>query len=198
MKTIEVTENEVKAAFNVAKSDEVKQVLAALFCKPENRVSPTLDDYKSIKSYEDACNALEEAPIDESELKKAGVPSHLIALMKLETVSRALWGKEFQPKPDAEGSKLYYYPWFALYTKREIDNMNDEERGSLLSATASYGAYAGFGYLPTYVRSSVANATFGFRLCQETSDKAAYFGKQFTKLWADYVEFNFKVGDKLK
>lgn len=198
MKTIEVTENEVKAAFNVAKSDEVKQVLAALFCKPENRVSPTLDDYKSIKSYEDACNALEEAPIDESELKKAGVPSHLIALMKLETVSRALWGKEFQPKPDAEGSKLYYYPWFALYTKREIDNMNDEERGSLLSAHANYGAAAGFGNLYTNGRSSGADAYIGFRLCQETSDKAAYFGKQFTKLWADYVEFKFKVGDKLK
>ena len=197
MKTIEVTENEVKAAFNVAKSDEVKQVLAALFCKPGNRVSPTLDDYKSIKSYEDACNALDEAPINESELKKAGVPSHLIALMKLETVSRALWGKEFQPKPDAEGSKLYYYPWFALYTKREIDNMDDEERGSLLSV-AGGGAAAGFGDLYTGYRSSYAIATFGFRLCQETSEKAAYFGKQFTKLWADYVEFNFKVGDKLK
>lgn len=198
MKTIEVTENEVKAAFNVAKSDEVKQVLAALFCKPENRVSPTLDDYKSIKSYEDACNALEEAPIDESELKKAGVPSHLIALMKLETVSRALWGKEFQPKPDAEGSKLYYYPWFALYTKREIDNMNDEERGALLSAYAIFGANAGFGSLNTTNRSSYSNAYLGFRLCQETGEKAVYFGKQFIKLWAEYLGYKFTVGDHLK
>ena len=55
MKVIEVTEKEVKAAFDAAKSDEVKNVLAALFCKPEDRVKPSLDDYKSIKTYEDAC-----------------------------------------------------------------------------------------------------------------------------------------------
>ncbi len=49
-KQIIVTEVEVKAALEVAKSQEVKDVLAALFCKPENK--PNLDDYKSIKTYE--------------------------------------------------------------------------------------------------------------------------------------------------
>lgn len=63
MKVIEVTEKEVKAAFDAAKSDEVKNVLAALFCKPEDRVKPSLDDYKSIKTYEDACEALGEEPV---------------------------------------------------------------------------------------------------------------------------------------
>ena len=33
------------------------------------------------------------------------VPPHIIALMKLETISRALWGRTWEPKPDAEGSK---------------------------------------------------------------------------------------------
>ena len=38
--------------------------------------------------------------------------------------------------------------------------------GALLSASASYGASAGFGYLATDGRSSAAYAHFGFRLCR--------------------------------
>lgn len=96
--------------------------------------------------------------------------------MKLETISRALWGRNFQPKPDGEGSKVYWYPWFALYTKKEINDMYPEQRGALLSASA----------------------TLGFRLCQETEEKAKYFGQQFIELWAEYLKFNFTVGNRLK
>jgi hypothetical protein len=76
--------------------------------------------------------------------------------------------------------------------------MNPEQRGALLSATAVYGAYAGFGYLNTGIRSSSANACNGFRLCQETEEKAKYFGQQFIELWAEYLKFNFSVGNRLK
>ena len=85
MKVIEVTEKEVKAAFDAAKSDEVKNVLAALFCKPEDRVKPSMDDYKSIKTYEDACEALGEEPVGDL---GDHVDKHIIALIKLETISR--------------------------------------------------------------------------------------------------------------
>lgn len=211
MKIIEVTEKEVKAALNVAKTDEVKNVLAALFCKPENK--PNLDDYKSIKTYEDACEALGIKPIINDACSICGykddgerishpelcdIPAHIVALMKLETISRALWGKTFQPKPDAEGSKYYYYPWFALYTKKEIEEMDDDDKGALLSAAAGDGASAGFGNLYADIRSSLAHADFGFRLYQETQEKALYFGKQFAEIWADYLAFNFTVGERIK
>lgn len=192
-KQIIVTEVEVKAALEVAKSQEVKDVLAALFCKPENK--PNLDDYKSIKTYEDACVALGEETPDFEALKAAGVPAHQIALMKLETISRALWGKNWEPKPDAEGSNIMWYPWFALWTKQEIEDRKDQFNGALLSADAALGAYAGFGYLGADYRSSLAGADVGFRLCQETEEKAIYFGQQFIKLWAEYLAFNFTVGD---
>ena len=190
MKIIEVTEKEVKAAFEVAKSDEAKEVLAALFCKPEDK--PNLDDYKTIKTYEDACEALGETDVDFDK----SVPKHIAALMKLETISRALWGNTFQPKPDAEGTEYYYYPWFALYTKKEIKDMDDDEKGALLSASS--GALAGFGNLFASYRSSFAIAYFGFRLCQETEEKAIYFGRQFIELWADYLAFNFTTGERIK
>lgn len=193
MKVIEVTEKEVKAAFDAAKSDEVKNVLAALFCKPEDRVKPSLDDYKSIKTYEDACEALGEEPVGDL---GDHVDKHIIALIKLETISRALWGKDWQPKPDPDGSKYFYYPWFALYTQSEMDSMNEEDRGALLGALATYGAYAGFGFLIASVRSSRSSASFGFRLCQETEEKAKYFGIQFKEIWADYLAFNFTVEKK--
>lgn len=202
MKTIEVTEKEVKAAFDVAKTDEMKNVLKALFCKDEKK-KPNLDDYTTIRSYEDACEALgeESLPYEPNPIMtlygvEYEVESHIIALMKLETISRALWGKTWKPKPDAEGSKWLYYPYFALYTKSEIDNMDEEERGGLLSAHASLGAYAGFGSLGTNYRSSHSHAYYGFRLCQETEEKAEYFGKQFIELWAEYLKFNFNVGGK--
>ncbi len=190
MKVIEVTEKEVKAAFDAAKSDEVKNVLAALFCKPEDRVKPSLDDYKSIKTYEDACEALGEEPVGDL---GDHVDKHIIALIKLETISRALWGKDWQPKPDPDGSKYFYYPWFALYTQSEMDSMSEEDRGALLGAGANNGANAGVGFLYAHDRSSTSYADIGFRLCQETEEKAKYFGIQFKEIWADYLEFNFTV-----
>lgn len=203
MKTIEVTEKEVKAAFDVAKTEEMKNVLKALFCKDEEG-KPNLDDYTTIKTYEDACEALSVEPIFNEPnpiMNLYGVEyevePHIIALMKLETISRALWGKDWMPEPDASGSKLFYYPVFALYTKSEIDNMDEDERGGLLSAIAIFGANAGFGCLYTDYRSSCANADSGFRLCQETREKALYFGKQFLELWAEYLKFGFEVGERL-
>ena len=204
MKTIEVTEKEVKAAFDVAKTEEMKNVLKALFCKDEEG-KPNLDDYTSIKTYEDACEALGEEPLPYEPnpiMTLYGidyeVPPHIIALMKLETISRALWGKDWMPEPYAEGSEWFYYPVFALYTQQEIENMDEDERGGLLSACAHCGAYAGFGSLHTINRSSHAGADFGFRLCQENYEKAKYFGKQFLELWAEYLQFGFDTGDRLK
>ena len=195
MKKFEINENDVKAAFDAAKTDEMKNVLKALFCKRTD--APSLDDHTTIHSYEDALEALGEKSPNLEEMEKAGVPKHIIALIKLETISRALWGRTFQPTPDAEGNNWYYYPWFALWTKEEIEDRKDEflKNGALLSARANLGALAGFGCLLTTFRSSAAGAALGFRLCQENETKAKYFGKEFIKLWAEYLAFNFTVGD---
>ena len=183
-----------------------KKVLEDLFGKEACGVNvPTLDDYRTIRSYEDACKALGMPPILNDNLKVVNrdkivapcLPKHIVALMKLETISRALWGRNFEPQPDPEGSKWYYYPFFALYTKKEIEDMSEDKRKNLrkalLGGSSYLGADAGFGSLSSTYRSSYAGATYGFRLCQETEVKAEYFGKQFLDLWADYLSFNFNV-----
>lgn len=156
---VEIEESKLQTAYANA-CDGVKDFMESLFGKKVfEAAKPTLDDYKTIRTYEDACKALGE-PIFED---PNNLPNHIIALMKLETISRALWGRNFQPKPDGEGSKVYWYPWFALWTKKEVEDMNPEQRGALLSAHAHSGAPAGFGYLHAYHRSSNANANIGFR-----------------------------------
>ena len=208
---VEIEESKLQTAYANA-CDGIKDFMESLFGKKVfEAAKPTLDDYKTIRTYEDACEALGETPILSENRKKAlcakfpdhydfrqNMPNHIIALMKLETISRALWGRNFQPKPDGEGSKVYWYPWFALWTKKEVEDMNPEQRGALLSAYAFSGANAGFGYLYANNRSSNAGANIGFRLCQETEEKAKYFGQQFIELWAEYLKFNFTVGNRLK
>lgn len=197
-KKIEVSESNLKAAFEVA-DESTKKVLVALFgnIEPTDDNKLSLKDYKSIRSYEDACKALGES-VDEETLSKAGVPKHIIAQMKLELICKALWGGEVKVYPDPDGNRIYWYPWFALYNQSEIDGMSDKERGCLLSAHASSGATAGFGYLYADLRSSYSYARSGFRLCLDTEEKAEYFGKQFLELWAEAIAFNFSVGERLK
>ena len=211
MSKIEISKQNVEAAYNVA-DENGKKLLDALFGKAAKANTPNLYDYKSIKTYEDACEALGITPIySDKNVDRAvcehinehwdyrqTMPKHIIALMKLETIAKALWGRNWEPVPDAEGKKRFWYPWFALWTKKEIGNMDKDQRGALLSAYANYGADAGFGFLFTNHRSSNAFAYFGFRLCQETEEKARYFGTQFVELWAEYLAFNFTTGERLK
>lgn len=212
---IQIEKEKLQAAYKNA-CGCVKDAFEKLFGEDVlETAKPTLDDYKTIKSYEDACDVLGLSPILSENRNKAlcaqfpdhydfrqNMPKHIIALMKLEIISRALWGKSFEPEPDAEGNKIYWYPWFALYTKDEVDRMSDEERkslcGALLAGHANLGASAGFGCLYTTHRSSRSYASLGFRLCQETEEKAAYFGRQFIELWAEYLAYGFKVTEHLK
>ena len=207
--SLDITEQKVMAAIEAAGDNEpLKNAIKALFSVKE-AVKPTIDDYTTIKTYEDACEALGISPIsttehdDDNDVVQTDTehyvfPKHLVALYKLETISKALWGK-WQPKPDAKGGEYYYYPWFALWTDEEIKREADDfkKKGALLAAPAAYGSAAGFGFLHANTRSSSARADVGFRLCQETEEKAMYFGRQFIDLWAEYLRFNFTTGERI-
>lgn len=197
-KKIEVSESNLKAAFEVA-DESTKKVLVALFGKiePTDDNKPSLKDYKSIRSYADACKALGES-VDEETLSKAGVPKHIIAQMKLELICKALWGGEVKVYPDPDGNRIYWYPWFALYNQSEIDGMSDKERGLPPVCFCECWCDCGFRFSACEYRSSYSDAHSGFRLCLDTEEKAEYFGKQFLELWAEAIAFNFSVGERLK
>lgn len=217
---IKITSENLNAAYAVA-DENTRKVLDALVGRSGETTAPagpkpTLSDYTTIRSYEDACEALSISPVlncpnlcvcekhaetremAEHFSERIELPKHIIAQMKLEVICKALWGGEVKVYPDPTGNRVYWYPWFALYTPDEIRQMSDEDRGALLSAYASPGAAAGFGSLYAYNRSSRSGAYGGFRLCLDTEEKAEYFGKQFVELWAEAVAFNFTVGGHLE
>lgn len=200
-KELKITSANYEAAYAMA-DDNTRKILAVLVGDNEttatpSRPAPSLSDYTTIRSYEDACVALGES-LDVEKLVAAGVPNHIIAQMKLEHICKALWGGENKCQPTADGSKVWWYPVMALWTPGEISNMSDDERGALLSAYAHCGAHAGFGFLCAYSRSSWAYADGAFRLCLDTEEKAEYFGKQFVELWAEAYAYNFTVGGHLE
>lgn len=200
-KELKITSANYEAAYAMA-DDNTRKILAVLVGDNEttatpSQPAPSLSDYTTIRSYEDACVALGES-MDVEKLVAAGVPNHIIAQMKLEHICKALWGGENKCQPTADGSKVWWYPVMALWTPGEISNMSDDERRALLSANAYNGAYAGFGYLFAYNRSSYSFASSGFRLCLDTEEKAEYFGKQFVELWAEAYAYNFTVGGHLE
>lgn len=200
-KELKITSANYEAAYAMA-DDNTRKILAVLVGDNEttatpSRPAPSLSDYTTIRSYEDACVALGES-LDVEKLVAAGVPNHIIAQMKLEHICKALWGGENKCQPTADGSKVWWYPVVALWTPGEISNMSDDERGALLSAFANAGASAGFGCLDADHRSSWARADGAFRLCLDTEEKAEYFGKQFVELWAEAYAYNFTVGGHLE
>lgn len=200
-KELKITSANYEAAYAMA-DDNTRKILAVLVGDNEttatpSRPAPSLSDYTTIRSYEDACVALGES-LDVEKLVAAGVPNHIIAQMKLEHICKALWGGENKCQPTADGSKVWWYPVMALWTPGEISNMSDDERGALLSAYARNGAHAGFGSLYATRRSSWTNAYGAFRLCLDTEEKAEYFGKQFVELWAEAYAYNFTVGGHLE
>lgn len=217
---IKITSENLNAAYAVA-DENTRKVLDALVGRNDETTAPagpkpTLSDYTTIRSYEDACMALDISPVlncpnlcvcekhaETSEMgehfsERMELPKHIIAQMKLEVICKALWGGEVKVYPDPAGNRVYWYPWFALYTSDEINGMSDDDRRALLSAAAATGACAGFGCLLATYRSSYSDARGGFRLCLDTEEKAKYFGKQFVELWAEAVAFNFTVGEHLK
>mgnify|MGYP006887307552 CR=1 FL=1 len=189
MKKIEIEKVKLEAAFAVA-CGNTRTVLLALFgeeaVKPEK---PDYSDYRNIKTYEDACAALGCTPIDEGTLRSVGVRKGIIALIKLETISRALWGRNYQPKPDAKGESRFYFPWFALWTENEISSASNLV---YIPITDALGKRAGFGSAITHYAPSDASASVGSRLWQESPEKAKYFGQQFIGLWFDYLMCNVK------
>ena len=151
-----------------------------------------------IKTLEDAINELgEEHPliIAYNEFYKSFweqvEEKDVHTYLKLRIIAAALnegWEPQFTE------DEWRYFPWFYLYTQKEIDEMDEEQKSRVVSRS-SYSAYAngGVAYANTYNDSSYSNANVGSRLAFKTRELAEYAGKQFIDIWADYV---FKPEEK--
>lgn len=186
MESMEIKESNLRAAYAAA-DESGKTLLRNLFPDADlNKDNRPVTE--RIKTYEDACRELGIRPIDTRVSNQVGdliFDDNTIAYMKLQTIVEALnegW------KPEFTADKWRYYPWFYLYTQKELDDMEDlEKKERRMIDTGDYQtAYAGFGCAGSNLAPSYTCASVGSRLCLRSRELAEYCGKQFIKLWADF------------
>ena len=119
-------------------------------------------DYKSIKTFGDACKKENIDPEKLPDVSALPEEFHkpIIAVYRLMIIFKAInngW------RPDwSKSSQWKYYPWFGVLA-------------------SGFGfSYSGFAF--TYSYSSV-----GSRLCTDTSEKAEYIARQFKSEYKDYL-----------
>jgi len=157
MERLYVDKEKAKSLYEKA-SPELQAMLEDTFGK---RLFKRVED--RIKSYKDACNeiGLEIEDLPDVENCEPEDRSSIIAFYKLTIIARALnegWTPNWQ-----DPNQYKYYPWFKVANPTR------------------------FVYADTYSTATSAIADIGSRLCCKSEELATYFGKQFEKLWAEYL-----------
>jgi len=121
-------------------------------------------DYKSIKTFEDACKKTG-IETTEPEIKAAHIEpvKAMIAYYKLVIIFLAInngW------KPDwSDHNQWKYYPWF-------------------------YVLSSGFGFGGSFCSCDHSCTLVGSRLCTDTGEKAEYIAEQFKDLYQEYLLYS--------
>lgn len=178
--------NEIEVP-NGKKAKWVNGVLTLVDEKPK-------DVTERIKTFDDAC---EELGYDHpfvcqyklfNKFRNNWKPNHdILAYLKLRIITAAL-NEGWEPK--FTGNEWRYYPWFYLYTQKEIDEMSEEDKSRVVGrASSSADAYGGLVCSSAGNVSSGSHTYCGSRLAFKTHELAEYAGRQFAEIYAD---FNFK------
>lgn len=147
---------------------------------------PEKDVRKRIKTFEDACHEIGiDAEAWNRDKISLGLEPDVLAFLKLRIIVKAL-NEGWEPRFTEDECR--YYPWFILYTGEEYNKLDEEEKSRVV-CRSSYNAYAlgGVSYAYASFDSSYTNAFVGVRLAFKTSELAAYCGRQFLDIWADFV-----------
>lgn len=147
---------------------------------------PEKDVRKRIKTFEDACHEIGiDAEAWNRDKISLGLEPDVLAFLKLRIIVKAL-NEGWEPRFTEDECR--YYPWFILYTGEEYNKLDEEEKSRVVYRSYNYApALGGVSYAYAYGGSSFANAYIGVRLAFKTSELAAYCGRQFLDIWADFV-----------
>lgn len=187
------TIEQIKAAYAAAKSDESKNILRALYgdAVEEQDNRPITE---RVKTLEDAINILG----NEHPLVKTlnGYVNHIhedekgdndvVAFLKLRVIIAALnegWRPDWSNKDEDK-----WFPWFWVYTKEEIEEMDEEDK-PLLVGGADGGSDVGVSVLPAHNVPSGSGAACGGALASKTREIAIYAATQFGQLFAELILF---------
>ena len=151
------------------------------------------DVTERIKTFEDALDELEvRAANGDNKAKMLYDDWHnvttdsddLIAYLQLRIITAALnegWEPQF-PK----GERRWYF-WYDLITKEQYDKLSDKDKSRVVGRGGGYaGAYYGLVYASAFHASSYSDAFSGSRLAFKSEKLAAYAGRQFAEIYADF------------
>lgn len=147
---------------------------------------PEKEVRERIKTFEDACREIGiDAEAWNRDKISLGLEPDVLAFLKLRIIVKAL-NEGWEPRFTEDECR--YYPWFVLYTGEEYNRLDEEEKSRVVYRS-HYGAFAlgGVSCASAYSDSSDTNASIGVRLAFKTSELAAYCGRQFLDIWANFV-----------
>ena len=189
---MEINIENAKAAFNTA-DESVKQVLLALLPELKEETAQKADNRpitERVKTFEDACRVLGDTHQFVSEWSVVSeitnISPDLRAFFKLRIICAAL-NEGWEPRFTED--EWRYYPWLLLWTEEELSEKSEEWKTDRhLISTGDYQTedYAGLAYANSIGAPSAPYADFGSRLCLKSDTLAAYCGRQFISLWADF------------
>lgn len=168
-------------------SEEHKKVLEELF---GNDMFFPKDITERIKTFHDAVSLLgydNQTVIDYHRLSNINSAKDIIAFAKLRVITEAL-NEGWKPTFDREERR--YYPWFFIYQEEEYKGLNEDEKKGLFEFMQSYNeldTFCGVVFACAGNDSSYTNSSYGYRLALKTKELAAYCGRQFIEIWADYL-----------
>ena len=170
---------QVQEAYRNA-NEEQRSLLVKLFGQAAKKERPVTE---RIKTFEDACNELgENHPFVcayHTSIEYATSNQDVDAYLKLRIICAALndgW------EPTFDDNEHRYYPYLVLYTKEEVENMDEDTKNNL----GLFGGRCGFVAARTYDDFGPADAFLGSRLALKTRELAEYCCKQFIDLLADF------------
>ena len=179
-KNIQIQQENVLNAYKNA-SDEQKELLEHLFGR---EVFKPVDVKERIKTFADAAKAVGIEDPEEWEEQYSDLEPDVLAYFKLRIITKAL-NEGWEPKFTV--GEYRWFPFFVLYTKDEIDKMDEKTRTRVVRRSHYYSnTYGGVACVNADYDSSYTSSDNGSRLAFKSEELAEYAGKQFTEIYADF------------
>lgn len=141
-------------------------------------------DYRSIKTFEDACKHLNLDP-NAFYYKFENMPDHITALVSLEVIIRALNDGWRHP---LDGKTTVYFPWFWLVSSsEEKEHWFKDIPESMKVRYMRPDGSAGLGYADSSDAWSYSVSSLGSRLACKSYEIAMYCAETFKSYWESYL-----------
>lgn len=180
---MDFTKEQKDAAYKAAEKNDIKGVLTAIFGETQEKDNRPI--IERVKTFEDAVkelgdnhplmNIYETITDEYSEDEMKPVVDYIKVCIIVAALNEG-WVPQF-----VDGEERWY-PWFWLYTNKEMAEMDEAKRATCRVVGRSSliaNAYGWVVFAYAYGASSYSHADSGSRLAFRTEELAEYAGKQF-------------------